>query len=81
MIRAKTANQISCKDGRLDDTLIKIEDDILLAAKCGLFTTVVGFVVDDILYSVIKALTDFGYSVTQSKYRNANGFFNLKISW
>lgn len=81
MIRATTANQISCKDGRLDDTLIKIEDEILLAAKRGLFTTVVGFVVDDILYSVIKALTSVGYSVTESKYRNANGFFNLKISW
>ena len=81
MIRATTANQISCKDGRLDDTRIKIEDEILLAAKRGLFTTVVGFVVDDILYSVVKALTSVGYSVTESKYRNANGFFNLKISW
>lgn len=81
MIRATTANQISCKDGRLDDVLIKIEDEILLATKRGLFTTVVGFVVDDILYSVIKALTSVGYSVTESKYRNANGFFNLKISW
>lgn len=81
MIKATTANQISYKDGRLDDTLIKIEDEILLVAKRGHFTTVIDFVADDILYSVVKALTSVGYRVTESKYRNANGFFNLKISW
>ena len=81
MIRATTANQISCKEGRLDNILIKIEDEILLTAKRGLFTTVVGFVTDDMLYSVVKALTGVGYSVTESKYRNDDGFFNLRISW
>lgn len=81
MITATTANQISQKNGRLRETILKIEDEILMSAKNGVFIATVGFVDDDMLFSVKKELTKQGYEVTQSKVRNNDGYYNLAICW
>ena len=81
MITATTANQISQKEGRLRDVLLKIEVEILTSAKRGVFVTTIGFVVDDMLFSVKRDLANHGYEVTQSRLRNNDGYYNLVICW
>lgn len=81
MITATTANQISQNNVRLREAILKIEDEILASAKKGVFIATVGFVDDDMLFSVKKELTKHGYEVTQSKVRNNDGYYNLAICW
>ena len=81
MITATIANQISQKKGRLREAILKIEVEILTSAKKGIFVATVGFVDDDMLFSVKKELTKYGYEVTQSKLRNNDGYYNLAICW